>query len=198
VIATACLALAFLGLLVGGWHAADAAVEGGSVDHLLPALALIATVVALIVVEAFDAVLLLPTPSLLAWAILGTLAGMLTPAPTTRASIPWTRPTQAVLIVIVTLAGALAVARTTAQVAAMALYTSATANGGSERRLELAAQVDPGSYRIRMRLAEAYAQDRLCGRMRPQAIAARALYPSAAEPRRLLTTCSRGGRPLSP
>lgn len=193
VIATTCVALAFLGLLVGGWHAADLAVEGGSVDHLLPALALIATVVALIVIEAFDAVLLLPTPSLLAWAILGTLAGMLTPAPTIRASVPWTLPMQAVLIVIVTLAGGLAVARSTAQVAAMALYTSATANGGSERRLELAAQVDPGSYRIRMRLAEAYAQGRLCGRMRPQAIAARALYPSAAEPRRLLGTCTRGG-----
>lgn len=192
-IATACLALAFLGLLVGGWHAAELAVESGSIDRALPALALIATVVALVIVEAFNAVLLLPAPSLLAWTILGTLAGMLTTAPTTRVSVPWTFATQAALVVIVTLAAGLAVARSTAQVAAMALYTSATATGGSERRLELAAQIDPSSYRIRIRLAEAYAQGRLCSRMRPQATAARSLYPSAPEPRRLLATCSRGG-----
>ena len=178
-IATACLALAFLGLLVGGWRAAALAVESGNIDRPSLPLPSLPTVVALVIVEAFEC--RLAAPSSLAdrldhpWHA----RGYAHTAPTTRVSVPWTSARKAALVVIVTLAAGLAVARSTAQVAAMALYASATATGGSERRLELAAQIDPGSYRIRIRLAEAYAQGRLCGRMRPQATAARSLYPSA-------------------
>jgi O-antigen ligase len=191
-LATACLALAFLGLLVGAWRAADESVDSGRLDRLLPALALIATVVALIVVGAFDAVLLLPTPSLVAWAALGTFAGALVSQPPARVSVAVSPLLRGLALTIVGIGLSFAVMRSAAQVTAMALYASATASGGNEHTLEMAVRADPGSYRIRMRLAQAYAETRLCNRARPQAMAARALYPSAPEPRRLLITC--GGR----
>ncbi len=191
VIATGCLALAFVGLLVGGWRAADLAIDDARVDRLLPAFGLIASVTALIVVGLFDAVLLLPAPSLIAWCILGSFAGMLVPAPATRATVPWTSVTQGVLIGTAVLTMGAAFARSGAQIAAMALYNSAMTAGGGQHTLELAAAVDPGSYRIRMRLAQAYAEGRLCNRVRSEATAARALYPSAPEPRRLLNVCRR-------
>ena len=194
VVATGCLALAFVGLVVGGWRAADLAVDEGRVDRLLPALGLIATVVALIVVGAFDAVLLLPAPALIAWSFLGAFAGMLVPPPTTRVALSWTPVSRGALIGAVVLATGVASVRSGAQIVAMALYNSAIAAGGGQHALELAAAVDPGSYRIRIRLAEAYAEGKLCSRVRPQAIAARALYPSAPEPRRLLSACSRRSR----
>jgi len=192
VLATACLALAFLGLLVGAWRAGDAAADDGRLDRLLPALALIATVVAIIVVGAFDAVLLLPTPSLMAWSMLGTFAGTLVPLPETRVSIPATPVMRGALIAVVVVGLGTAVTRSVTQVAAMALYSSAGANSSGEHALEMAARLDPGSYRIRIRLAQAYAEERSCNRVRQQASAARALYPSAPEPRRLLVGC--GGR----
>ena len=191
VIATGCLALAFVGLVVGGWRAADLAIDDARVDRLLPAMGLIATVTALIVVGLFDAVLLLPAPALIAWILLGTFAGMLVPAPTTRATVPWTTMTRGVLIGAAVLAMGAAFARSGAQIAAMALYNSAMTAGGGQHALELAAAVDPGSYRIRMRLAGVYAEGKLCTRVRSEAIAARALYPSAPEPRHLLSVCRR-------
>ena len=129
-IATGCLALAFVGLVVGGWRAADLAIDDGRVDRLLPALGLIATVTALIVVGLFDAVLLLPAPSLIAWILLGTFAGMLVPPPTTRATVPWTTVTQGVLIGAAVLAMGAAFARSGAQIAAMAGLVSRAAGGG--------------------------------------------------------------------
>jgi O-antigen ligase len=194
IIATLCLALAFVGFVVGAWRAADLAIDDGRVDRLLPALGLIATVTALITVGAFDAVLLLAAPALIAWSILGTFSGMLDPAAAPRATVPWTTLTRGVLIGAAVLALGVATARSGAQIAAMALYNSAMSGSGGQHALELAAAVDPGSYRIRMRLAEAYAEGKLCSRVRSQAIAARALYPSAPEPRRLLTTCTRRPR----
>ena len=59
--ATICLALALLGLLVAAARAATRATSDGRADRLLMlALALAATVLAIIAVGAFDAVLLLP------------------------------------------------------------------------------------------------------------------------------------------
>jgi O-antigen ligase len=193
-VATGCLALAFLGLLVSAWRAGDEAAEDGRVDRLLPALGLIATVVALIVVGGFDAVLLLPAPSLVAWSILGTFAGTLVPHPATRIRVPATQVTRIVLVSLTIAGVGVACARSAAQVAAMALFTSATTGGVNEHTLEMATHADPGNYRIRMRLAEAYVERRSCNRARPQAIAARALYPSAPEPRRVLAICSGRGR----
>jgi hypothetical protein len=188
--ATVCLALAFVGLLVGAWRAGDAAADDGRLDRLLPALALIATVVAIIVVGAFDAVLLLPTPALLAWSMLGTFAGALVPQPATRVSIPATRAVRVGLVAIVVVGFGFAALRSAAQVVAMALYNSAGAAPSGEHVLEVAARLDPGSYRIQIRLAQEYAEEHSCNRVKQHAGAARALFPAAPEPRRLLVVCS--------
>jgi hypothetical protein len=55
--------------------------------------------------------------------------------------------------------------------------------------LERASLLDPGSYRIHMRLAQSYAGRGNCQRVRPHARAARRLLPNAGEPRRFIAMC---------
>lgn len=187
--ATVCLALALLGLIVAAVRAGYHAVDNGRVDRLIVALALTATVVAIIAVGAFDAVLLLPTPSLIAWSLLGALAGSLEPPPATRLTIRLPTFVRRAAIVVVLGIGGITIARSASQVVAMALYVAATRPGGTDHTLELAARMDPGSYRIQLRLAEAYTRGRSCTRARTHVAAARALFPSAAAPRRVLAEC---------
>jgi hypothetical protein len=194
--ATACLVLALVGLIVAGSRAAEEATHDARIDRLVLALALVATVVAVVTVGALDAVLILPTPSLIAWSTLGALAGTLVPAPRTRVSVPSSLGRSARmggLVAVVTLGG-LAVIRSTLQVGAMGLYASAPQTPAGDRRLVLAADLDPGSYRIQMRLADLYLQERACGRARVHAKAAQALFPSAPAPRHVLAGCGGVGR----
>jgi O-antigen ligase len=191
--ATICLALALLGLIVAAARAAAQAVDDGRADRLLIALALAATVLAIVAVGAFDAVLLLPAPSLIAWSILGALAGSLEPPPAERGSIRVPVFLQRVAIVIVLVAGGAAVVRSASEIVAMALYVAATRTGVNDHTLELATHMDPGSYRIQLRLAESYAHGRSCSRARTHGAAARALFPTAAAPRHVLAECTAAG-----
>ena len=191
--ATICLALALLGLIVAAARAAAQAVDDARADRLLIALALAATVLAIVAVGAFDAVLLLPAPSLIAWSILGALAGSLEPPPAERGSIRVPVFMQRVAIVIVLVAGGAAVVRSASEVVAMALYVAATRTGVNDHTLELATRMDPGSYRIQLRLAESYAHGRSCSRARAHSAAARALFPNAAAPRHVLAECTAAG-----
>jgi hypothetical protein len=152
-------------------------------------LCLVATVVAVVTVGVFDAVLLLPTPSLVAWSILGALAGTLIPVPVARASIPLNRLTEIAGLLAIVGFGGLAVVRSTLQATAMALYVSAPPTAAGDRRLELAAKADPGSYRIHMRLAEFYLDSHNCNRARVHARDARSLFPSAPAPHHVLAEC---------
>ena len=176
--AVAVLALALCGLLVGAWQRAKAATTP---HDRLAAVALAATVVITTIVGAFDAVLLIAIPSLFLW----TIAGALTPEGRVRVTVPRTvrGPTLGAAVVL----AILVLLRSSGQIAAMAIYTSATSTAQASR----AAVLDPGSYRINMRLAESYAARGDCKRVRQYAGAARELYPNAAEPRRLLRRCSR-------
>ena len=60
---------------------------------------------------------------------------------------------------------------------------------GSIVALEGAVAHDPGSYRIRMRTADAYFARGQCAKARPHAEVARGLFPSAPAPKRLLEQC---------
>lgn len=125
--------------------------------------ALLATLAAVIVTGLFDAVLLLPAPALIAWTALGALcsdrlqpvdpgAGGLKPAAT--------------LVILIALLG---LVRSAAQLTAMEIY----ATTGDRASLERAARIDPGSYRLHLRLARG-------GRRRCEhALAAHALFPNA-------------------
>jgi O-antigen ligase len=177
--ATACLALAMLGLVVTAVRALPgpgAAGTGG-----LASLALIATVIAAVVVGAFDAVLLLPTPSALIWPALGALA------PPTAARVTWPFPRvlrlgAAAALLLVGVAGA---ARSVTQAMAMALY----GDGVRAAAVTRAARLDPGSYRIRTRLAESDLRRGRCTGVRRNAGEAHRLFPNAPTPRRLLAAC---------
>lgn len=191
VVAAACLALTLLGLMVAALRAASVAARDDRLDRLLPALALSATVVAVVAVGAFDAVLLLPAPSLLAWSTMGVLAGTLVPGPVARMRIGLPAAARVVVAGVVVAGEGAATFHSALQVLAMALFTAAPRHSSPLHTLELAARTDPGSYRIQLRLAESYAHGRSCGRVRLHAGAAHALYPNAPEPRRLLADCRR-------
>lgn len=163
------LVLAGVGLALGGVRALRRAEtpEAG-----LEALTLLALLAGTATVGLFDAVLLLPWPTFIFWAAAGALwRGETIPA---LAVPPGARV--AVLAVVALVAG-LAAARSTGQLAAMALYTA-------DRDLERAAQLDPGNYRVRVRLAQRGGSGRCA-----HALVARDLFPYAATAQRLARRC---------
>ena len=159
--------------------------EGHNPERVLTAIAFIGTLIATAVVGAFDAVLLLAVPTFFVW----TLAGALAPPPPEgkRAYIGW--GVRELAPVLVFGLGVLAVGRSAFQLAAMSVFTESMRGASLER----ASLLDPGSYRIHMKLAQSYADRGSCDRARPHARAARTLFPNAGEPRRYLGMCG-GGR----
>jgi O-antigen ligase len=175
-VALGVLALAFAGLAIGGLHRL---IRARDADEALGAAALLATLVAANVAGAFDAVLLLALPSLLVWATLGALWS---PEPDGRQAI--SLPVRRLALVFAALAAGAGAVRSGAQLAGMGLF----ATRGDTASLRRAAQLDPGNYRIRLRLA------RSGGRRAERcehARAARDLYPNAAAARAAAARCPR-------
>jgi O-antigen ligase len=143
-------------------------------------LAIVATVMAVVVVGAFDAVLLLPAPTFLAWTALGALAWSARPVHHIELSSRGRRR----LMLGVGILGGVLLAQSVSQIAAMVL-----ANDGRREALELAARVDPGSYRLHMLLAEQWRAAGRCDRALPHAARARALLPNHPAPRIELRAC---------
>ncbi len=155
--------------------------EGRTPEERLTACTLLGTLAILVVVGTFDAVLLLPVPALVAWTLLGALA-----APTReRKVVQLSLPLRALAIAAVIAVGGLAVARSASQLSAMSIF-SATSRA---TQLEEASALDPGSYRIHVRLAEAYARRGSCRRVLAHANAAHELFPNAPQPKRLRVAC---------
>jgi hypothetical protein len=88
------------------------------------------------------------------------------------------------LMVAVAALGGVLLIHSFSQVAAMAI-----SDGGSREAVELAAKVDPGSYRIHMRLAQQWRAAGRCDRARPHAERARELFPNHPAPRVVLRAC---------
>ena len=177
--ALAAISLVLFGLLMGAWRRADRA---ANTDEYVEGLALATTLVITVIVAGFDAVLLLPAPALIAWALFGALA-----APSeVRRSVPLSARNRRRIVSMVLIVGAVAVVRSSAQLAAMAVFSSAR----TVAQFETAALLDPGSYRIRMRLAALFEERGDCERARGAARAARDLYPNAPDPRRIIRNCA--------
>jgi O-antigen ligase len=145
-------------------------------------LAIVATLIAIVVIGAFDAVLLLPAPAFFAWTTLGALASTARPI----REIPLTSRARRRLTVVVAVVGGGLLLRALAQVAAMTI-----AAGGERDDLALAARVDPGSYRIHMALAQEWRAARRCDRARAHAELARELFPHYPAPRVVIGACDR-------
>ncbi len=174
------LLLAVIALATDGLRAARREADP---HERLAACTLVGTLAVLVVVGSFDAVLLLPVNALVAWALLGALSP---PSRERRVVEPPALARVGVGLVVVALGG-LAAARSATQIGAMSLVNGTTRTSSLER----AASLDPGSYRVHVKLGAAYLSRGSCGKAVAHAEAARALFPNAAEPRRVLAGCGR-------
>lgn len=153
-----------------------------------PALAdltIVATLFTVAVIGSFDAVLLLPIPTLFVWTIVGALAASARPIKLvilTSTSRRWLLAGAAAM-------GLLFVGRSAARTAAMSLY-----NTGKIGTMEMASRIDPGSYRIHMLLGAIWLRAGRCDRVRAHADPAGALFRYHPAPRRLLRACTAGRR----
>jgi hypothetical protein len=125
-------------------------------EHVMTSMALVGTLAAAIVVGSFDAALIVATPAYFVW----TLSGALAP-PSDRTIVARPSLRFAALLTIVVF-GIVAVGRSAAQLAAIATFSANSRISTIER----AARLDPGSYRIHLKLAEAYVARGECARSR--------------------------------
>ena len=167
------LALAFLGIAFGGLRRLLSARDE---EEGMEAAALVATLGAALTAGLFDAVLLLALPTLIVWAALGALWS---PAPT-PVSEGREKVRRFALLAVVLVAG-LGALRSAGQVAAMRIYTTTDRLA----TLENAALLDPGNYRVHLRLARGRRGEQRC----EHAGAAHALLPNAAAARSLNRGC---------
>lgn len=175
IVGGACLLLAFAALGVAALHRMRAARDA---DEGLAALALAAMVAGALVVGVFDAVLLLALPSLLVWTSLGVLSA----DEPGRWEVPLPVPLRgAAMLVLVAVFGA-ATVKSGAQVVAMGIYDGASRVSD----LQQAAALDPGSYRVQLKLARTAGK---CEVRRPAATAAHDLFPEADAPKSLMSRC---------
>jgi hypothetical protein len=144
-------------------------------EEALVATALLATVIAAGIAGVFDAVLLLAAPTLLVWTALGALW----PAAPQSASMRdrW----MGIVFIGLIVCAALGAVRSGAQLVAMEIYSSR----GDRESLQRAARIDPGNYRIRLRLARGGNRKQRC----EHALAARSLLPNAETARGLARGC---------
>lgn len=150
------LAAAFLIIVVVAFRRLASAVTA---EESLQAMTLLGTLVAAGVAGAFDAVLLLALPSFFVWTALGVLWTPLeTRAPALRSLV-------APLLLVIALGG---VTRNAAQLIGMEMYVRG-------RSLAWASRIDPGNYRLQVRLARSGKRKERC----EHALAARELYPHA-------------------
>jgi O-antigen ligase len=156
--AAVCLALVFLGVLASAWKQ----LQGVHDPHdALRAVACAATLIGALVAGLFDAVLLTAVPTLLVWAAGGVLYE---PRLSTT-----TKPARVVVAIAIVISAAGAV-RSACQLYSMAVYERDSGRSSLER----AATVDPGNYRLQLRLARSGGRSR-CEHGR----AARGLMPHA-------------------
>ena len=143
-------------------------------------LMLIGTLTATIVVGLFDAVLLIAIPTFFFWLLAGVLGPPVMGKRTLGKGVHEFAPALLVLF------GALSIGRSAFQVAAMSTYSASPRLSG----IATASRMDPGSYRIRMRLADGYFARGDCVKAATYASAARKLFPNAGDPRSVLRRCS--------
>jgi len=182
VIGLGALAVVLLGLLRRAYmdvRSTRPRTEMADAEHVMMSMALVGTLTAAIVVGSFDAALIIATPAYFVW----TLAGAL--APLSDRTIIARPALRFAALLVTTVFGIVAVGRSALQLAAIATFSANSRLATIER----AARLDPGSYRIRLKLAEAYVARGECAKAKPQARASRALLPSAVEPKRVLAQC---------
>lgn len=150
-------------------------------DAVLAQLVLGGTIVATMVVSAFDVVLLLGAPSLLVWSVIGATSGIRHEGREAKLSPrAWGLAAAGLLFVAL-----LSTARSATQTVSM----MTVGRGGMTAGWVNGAAWDPGSYRINLRVADLYFRRGHCGTARGYARRAEGLFPHASAPRRILNGC---------
>jgi O-antigen ligase len=178
-VATIFLVLAMLALVVRGVSDLRRARGSGDVERATAGLMLIGTITTTMVVGLFDAVLLIAIPTMFFWLLVGVLAPPVVSKRSIESGVHELAPVALVLF------GIVAVGRSATQIAAMSTYSTTSRLSG----IEAARALDPGSYRIRMRLADGYSARGDCAKAVTHARAARKLYPNAVDPKIVLRRC---------
>jgi len=163
--------LVFAGLI--GWSRLDVAL-----DERLRAITATAVVVVVAVEGAFDAVLLLATPTLVFWGAMGVL---LPPPAAAAAPAPMGRTHRALLSVMILATGLAAAEYSALKIASMAAYDAG--------QLARAVSLDPGSFRARLRYAQLMMSRSNRTRGCVEAKAALSLFPRSPDARRLASGC---------
>jgi hypothetical protein len=166
-------------LAVGAWRRWR---RNSETTQGLEALVALLTLLVLACVSAFDAVLLLPAPTVFVGALLGAL---IRPPRRSLLTLQLSDFRRARLAGAVALVGTLLTVQSLGQIGAMAVFTGS----GKPATREWAARLDPGNYRIHMLLAYEWRNRGRCNRARPHAEAARMLYPNHPAPQKLLAAC---------
>jgi len=150
-------------------------------DAVLAQCVLAGTVVATMVVSAFDVVLVLAAPSFLVWSILGATSGI------RRNSREVTVSTRALGIsaILLMLLSLVSVARSVTQTVAM----TAVGRGAYTAGWVTGAMWDPGSFRINLRVAELYSRRGHCSVARGYARQAVSLFPHSPQAKRIQRSC---------
>jgi O-antigen ligase len=179
--AVALLALVFL--LVAGNGLRQLARAADAEEGLLAA-ALVATVAGVVVTGLLDAVMLLPLPTFLVWSALGALWTPASPpvvGQTDAPQVPVGRSRQRLFMIALLFIAALGAFRSGSQLVGMHTY----ATRSDRASLLRAARIDPGNYRLRLRLGRMGRRDQRC----EHAKAAHALYPFAEGGRQEAAGC---------
>jgi hypothetical protein len=150
-------------------------------DAVLAQLVLAGTVVATLVVSAFDVVLLLGAPSLLAWSVLGATSGIRHEGRERKLS-PRAWGLAAAGMIAISL---LSAARSATQTVSM----MSVGRGGMTAGWVNGSDWDPGSYRINLKIAELYYRRGKCSTARVYAHRAQKLFPHAYAARRIANSC---------
>jgi O-antigen ligase len=177
------LVLALIGIITNAFQSTrgSTANNPGARDPFLP-VAVTATVLVTVAVGFFDAVTMLAAPTLIVWASLGALGATgrtrseFTPAQGSRKR--WGIALAAPLLLFAL--------RSAGQTAAMQVFGTGEHLGSVQQ----AALLDPGSYRIQLRLAVLALHAKGCALARPHAGRAAAMLPAAGAPRSILRRCA--------
>jgi hypothetical protein len=155
--------------------------ELGNPDAVLAQCVLAGTIVATLVVSAFDVVLVLGAPALIVWSILGATSGIRKPP--RELKVP--SAALGVASIALLLATIVSSARSIAQTVSMA----SVGRGGLTGGWVAGAAWDPGSYRINLRVAQLYSRRGRCSMARRYARRAVSLFPTAPEAKRVARNC---------
>jgi O-antigen ligase len=155
-------------------------------DAVLAQCVLAGTIVATMVVSAFDVVLLLAAPSFLVWSVLGATSGMRDASGMRRGrEVKISRRALAVAAAGIILVVVASAARSATQVRAM----STVGRGGLTAGWVRGAMWDPGSYRINLRVAQLYSRRGHCSVALGYARRAVGLFPQAPAAKRIVSGC---------